>query len=317
MSVKIPARPGPRQDAGFFGPGSMTWEIQSHPMVLLAGLANGAIYTALSSEVSQSVVDHSKQFTDPYARLQETSYWVIASSFADRAEATRAGHWLKGVHKPVKGPDPVSNTEYSPHRADLALAGHCLIFDGNIRIFQAYGRKLSDAEIDQYWQEGLVAARLMGIDTETPVSFNGSTPVPFPQTYAEWLPIYDAYIAPRLNLSAAARKIIDSTGSAFFVPWWGRPLFKVGYWSVLEATVAVMDPNARAIFGRPRGTWRAASTVVAGRLLGRGLALPPVRNTIESSLFGSRSHELLSEARELRRKDHGRSGASHPETAAA
>lgn len=302
MTVKIPARPGPRQDDGFFGPGSLTWEIQGHPMTLLVGAVNAAMYTALSSEVSQAVVDHSKQFTDPYARAQETAYWVVASAFADTAEATRAGKWVQGVHRPVAGRDPVSNTDYSPSRPDLALAGHCLIMDGNIRAFQAYGRKLSDAEIARYWREGLIIARLLGIDTESPVSFNGAAAVPFPQSYEQWLPIYDTAIAPRLNLSAAARKIIDSTESGFFVPWWGRPAYTAAYSATIEATVAVMRPEARAILGKPRSAWQAAAARTAGRQFGRLLDVPAARDGLERGLLGPRCHELLTEARAIQRR---------------
>ncbi len=301
MTAKIPARPGPRKDEGFFGPGSITWEINRHPIVTLVSAINGAAYTALSSETSQAVVDHSKQFTDPIGRATETAYWMVASVFGDRAEATRAGKYVVGKHARVKGSDPVSNTHYSPSRPDLALSGHCLIWDGTVRAYNAYVRELSDEEIDTYWREGLIAARLMGIDTETPVSINGAEPVPFPHTRAEWLAIYEAHIHPRLNLSAAARSIIDSTGSGFFVPWWGRPTFKAGFFAANDLTVAIMDPRARAIYGKPRSAARAAATRAVGRGLARLLELPPVRDAYERGLLGERGHELLCEARAIKR----------------
>lgn len=149
--------------------------------------------------------------------------------FGDRAEATRAGKYVVGKHARVKGSDPVSNTDYSPSRPDLALSAHCLIWDGTVRAYNAYVRELSDAEIDTYWREGLIAAPLMGIDTETPISIDGAEPVPFPHTRAAWLTIYEAHIHPRLNLSAAARSIIDSTGSGLFVPWWAHPTVNAGF----------------------------------------------------------------------------------------
>lgn len=302
MTTKIPARPGPRQDDGFFGPDSVTWEISRHPIVTLVNAMNGAAYTALSSETSQAVVDHSKQFTDPIGRSKESVYWLITSVFGDKADATRAGKWVYGKHTPVKGNDPVSNTKYSPHRPDLALSGHCLIWDGSIRAYEAYVRKLSANEIDQFWREGLIAAQLMGIDTETAVSMFGSAPVPFPHTRAEWLDIYEKHIHPRLNLSSAARSIIDSTGSGFFAPRWARPGFKAAFWASNELMVAVMDPRARAIYGRPRSDLRAASTRAAGRPLARLLELPPVREGFERGLLGERCHELLTEARAIRRR---------------
>lgn len=78
-----PARPGPRKDEGYFGPGSITWESTGTRSWRVSAI-HGAAYTALSSETSQAVVDHSKQFTDPIGRATETAYWMVASVFGVR-----------------------------------------------------------------------------------------------------------------------------------------------------------------------------------------------------------------------------------------
>src|ERR1700733_1663902 len=104
----IPARRGPRRDDGFYGPGSLTWEVVAHPAMIVSGARN-ILYTALISEVAQSVNDHSTWFTDIVSRAQETAYWVYASVFGDTEEARRAGLWVQGKHAKVKGHDPVSH----------------------------------------------------------------------------------------------------------------------------------------------------------------------------------------------------------------
>ena len=292
MSVKIPARPAPRQDAGFFGPESITWEIVGHPVVAVAGMRN-VVYSALSSEVSTAVRDHSKHMVDPLSRVKETAYWVYASVFADTIEARRAGKWVEGLHRKATGYDPVSRTEYSPLRDDLAIAGHCLIWESQLIAYETYVRKLTPAEREQYWIEGLRVPELLGIE-----------PAIIPPTWAAWQEHYESTIVPHMNYSAAAHTLVDFTRSARYVPFWARPVMKLALAGLEELTTATLGPTERAMYGIPRSAARLAVIRAAGRMLAAVAALPPVRDGIELYL-GRRIHEMMNEARSIA-KNHQR-----------
>jgi uncharacterized protein (DUF2236 family) len=284
--VKIPKRPGPRCDQGFFGPESLAWEITGHPVVALAGWRN-AIYTALNSGVSQSVVDHSKQMVDPWSRVQETSYWVFVSVFGDTAEVRRAGKWVEGMHRQATGYDPVAGRDYSPFRPDLAIAGHCLIWDSQLAAYETYVRTLSDAEREQYWHEGLRIPELIGIDPQI-----------MPQTYADWLRYVDEVIRPGLSYSAAGHRIYDFTTSATWVPFWVRPAIRTLFTLIDELTLPTVGPIERTTYGKPRSDWRLALTRYAGHQIVAAAAHPIPRNLIERAL-GTRIHEIMNEARDI------------------
>jgi uncharacterized protein (DUF2236 family) len=287
--MRIPERRGPRADNGFYGPGSMAWEITAHPVITIANLRN-VVYSVLNSEVSQSVLDHSSFRVDPWQRSLETNYWVYASVFGDTEEATRAGMWVQGKHAKVKGHDPVSHTDYSPMRPDLAIAGHCLIWDSNLAAYDSLVRSLSTIERDQYWREGMVSARLIGID-----------PAILPKTYSDWRDYYAREIRPRLNVSAAAYQLLDFTRSATYVPVWARPVVKAGLALAEELTMTTLDPLERGIYGKPRSRLTVAATRRFGHQLAVVANASPVRDAIERT-YGERVHTLLREARAIQRQ---------------
>jgi uncharacterized protein (DUF2236 family) len=287
--MTIPKRHTPRADNGLFGPSSLTWEVMGHPISVI-GASRSAVYTALGSAVAQAVCDHSIFFDDPLTRTQETAYWSYTSVFGDTEEARRAGKWVQGKHAKVVGYDPVSRSDYSPSRPDLAIAGHCLIWDSNLAAFETYVRRLSDSERDIYWREGFLAAQLLDIELST-----------LPQTWDQWRHYYQTHIAPALNYSAAGNRIIISTKAARFAPAWARPLVKAGVWLSQELTLATLSPTERQVFGNPRSAARTALTRQLGALLATLLNTPPLRHPLERSLGGN-AHELLTEARRIQRE---------------
>ncbi len=285
--VNIPKRKGPRQDDGFFGPESLMWEVIGHPVTAI-GLTRGTFYTALSSEVTQAVHDHSKFFTDTVGRAQETAYWLFASAFGDRQEATRAGKWVQGRHAKVKGHDPVTDKQYSAGRPDLAIAGHGLIWDGFRVVYETFVRPFTPAERDRFWQESLIVAELMGID-----------PAIIPPTPQDWHSCYKAEIQPGLCYSTVAAEQVEFTKWGRFAPVPARPAAVVGFRLLLEMTLATLGPIECATLGEPRSELRIAATRRLGREFWRAATLPPVRDQLERA-YGTHVHELLCEARVIK-----------------
>ena len=247
------------------------------------------VYSALSSEVSQAVLDHSKQMSDPIGRARETSYWVYASVFADTQEAARAGKFVQGRHRKVKGHDPISRSEYSPSRPDLAVMAHCLIWESNLLAYETYVREFTAAERERYWQEGMIVAELLEIDVET-----------LPQTWEAWRSYYESEVRPRLNYSAAAQQVIAFTLRGSYLPIWARPLAKLVWKGGMELAFVTVGPVERSLMGGSDSKARTAVVHTAGRVGLRLATVPPIRDALERS-FGGRAHEFLSEGREIAR----------------
>lgn len=292
MAMKIPKRPGPRQDDGFYGPDSVTWQIASHPVFVIAAIRN-VLYTALSSETSQAVVDHSKQFTDPIARGQETMWWAMATVYGDTAEATRAGKFVAAKHRRVRGHDPVSHTEYSPMREDLAIIGHCLIWESLLVAYETYVAELTPRERERYWQESFRAAELIGIDVQT-----------LPQTWEDWRVYYEEELRPTLNYSTAADRIVEGTRTGQGYPGWLAPGMRVVWWLALEFTLPTLQPLERGLLGGSTSAARAKAVRMIGRPAFAIAALAPVRDLVQRA-GGARTQELLKEAREISRRRDG------------
>ncbi len=283
-----PPRPLERKDNGYFGPGSLTWEIMGHPSAII-GAARNTVYSALIPEVSQALIEHGKTLYDPISRAEETAYALYSIAFGDTAEAQRAGRYTLGKHKHVNGTDPVTGSEYSPLREDLAVDAHGIIWESNMIAYETYVRQLSDIEREQYWREGFIQAELIGID-----------PAVLPQTWAAWRQHLADAIRPRFCYSAAAEKVVSFRMGGSYVTPTLRPAVLANVHLVMELVLATVSAEERALFGRSRSGTRIAVTRRVGAVVLAASARPPLRDRVESVL-GPRAHELLAESRRIQK----------------
>ncbi|MFB7718240.1 oxygenase MpaB family protein [Nocardia sp. NPDC056100] len=293
----VPKRAGARRDNGYFGPGSMAWEIAGHPATL-AGMLNGAYIALLFPEVAQSIQDTSVMRVDPLGRGDETMYYVYTAIFGDTEEARRAGKFVQGRHNRVRGHDPVTDTDFTPTRSDLAIVGHGLTWLSLLASYETYVRRLTDDEREKYWQEGLIAAGLLGLEVST-----------MPATYRDWCEVYRRDFFPRMNYSVASEHAFANMHTAAFAPPWARPAIRATVAFVNELTLATFDDTERILL---RGT-RSKTRLAAARLLGRSFfavaALAPVRDLVEQYINRGDIHALLSEARAIEREQKQADGA--------
>ncbi len=287
--ARIPSKIGPRKDDGLFGPESVIWTLGMHPVIVLAGSRNW-LYTLMFSEIAAALDEQGKVYADPRSRGQETMHWAYASVFGDTEDALRAGAWVRGMHAKVNGTDPVTRTEYSPTRPDLARFAFGIIWD-SVRVgYETYVEVLDDLQREQFWQEILRTAEPMGI----PVS-------DLPATWAQWHEYERTVVASRLNYSATSEKIMRYTRNGLGAPAVLKPAASLLIWVGIELTLATMPAQARVVIGYRRTEPRMRITRFVGRGLARVAAIPPLRNLLELAA-GGRAHQLLSEARDIRKR---------------
>jgi uncharacterized protein (DUF2236 family) len=93
------------QDAGYFGPDSVTWAVVGQPLVIVGGLR--ALLLQALHPAAMAVMDARTVFRDePFARIRRTADYVEAVTFGSRAEADAASARVRSLHARLGIDDP-------------------------------------------------------------------------------------------------------------------------------------------------------------------------------------------------------------------
>jgi uncharacterized protein (DUF2236 family) len=152
-------------DEGYFGPRSIVWRVHGDPSGMIGGL-RALLFQALDPPTMAGVAQHSDYRNDSWGRLVRTSHYIMATTYGDRKTADRAAAKVRGIHKHIRGIDPVTGRHYDATDPDLLLWVHAAEVDSFLEGYRAYGRGLSEEEADRYVAEMVTAAELIGIPPE-------------------------------------------------------------------------------------------------------------------------------------------------------
>ena len=251
------------EDAGLFGPGSVTWRVHAHPAMLIGGL-RALILQTLHPHALAGVVQHSDFRERPMHRLRQTATYVATTTFGTTEQARAAGVHVRRVHEHINGIDPVTGGRYSAEDPDTLLWVHCVEVHSFLAAVRAYGVRLGDEEQDAYLAESARVAELVGIPPER-----------VPASRAA-MREYFAAMLPQLCLSLEAKKTIDFVVS----PPMTRELlpYQAPLRVVASAAVGLVPRDLRRLAGIER-MWVAdaatyASVGAAVRVLAAGMRVP-------------------------------------------
>ena len=139
----------------------MTWRINRESVLLLGG--RGALLMQLAHPlVAAGVADHSDFPNGAVRRLRRTLDTMLAIVFGDRATAVATARGVNEVHRKVIGTAP-DGREYSARDPHLMLWVHATLVDSSIRVYEACVARLTDEELERYYEETKVTAALFGI----------------------------------------------------------------------------------------------------------------------------------------------------------
>jgi uncharacterized protein (DUF2236 family) len=157
-------------DPGLFGPESVTWRVQSDPIMWVAGL-RALLLQAVHPAAMAGVIDHSDFRADPWGRLFRTADYVGTVTFGSTEEVETAGARVRGVHAKVRGIDGRSGRTYSARDPHLLTWVHCCEVESFLTTFQRAGGGLTRSEVDEFYAEQTRAAAVVGLDpTKVPAS---------------------------------------------------------------------------------------------------------------------------------------------------
>lgn len=165
---------GPRPDAGYFGPDSVSWKVWGHPVISIAGI-RGSIVAVFDPKGAAGVDQHSSYVADPLGRVRRSNMFFVQAVFGDTASAQKIGKWLFNRHSTINGVVPDSGERYVANVPETLLWVYVTGWHGLLECYQRFcapGDRLTDAEIRQFYQESLITADLLGL----PPKYVPSTP---------------------------------------------------------------------------------------------------------------------------------------------
>ena len=225
----IPEQPA---DDGFFGPASVAWRISGDLSAPVAGL-RALMIQALHPLAMAGVDQHSDWRADPVGRLAATSAYLATITFGDRGAAERAAARVRRIHERVTGVDRETGKPYAAGDPDLLLWVHAALVDSNLAAREMFGSALTPAEADDYIEEMVVAAELVGVPAEL-----------VPDSRAA-LAKYLAWMQPQLLSTAAAR---ESMAYLLDPPGLDAELAEI-WQDIREATLISLPEWARQMYG--------------------------------------------------------------------
>jgi len=157
---------GTDQDLGYFGPDSVSWQVDREITVLFGG-ARALLLQAAHPLVVAGVNQTGMYDRNPWRRLQRTLVLTYAMTFGKRAEAHAAADKINEVHARIHGVDPVTGERYDALDPHLLRYVHATLIDSALLFEELTIGKLDDAGRQRFHEEQMLAAELVRIPKET------------------------------------------------------------------------------------------------------------------------------------------------------
>jgi uncharacterized protein (DUF2236 family) len=141
-------------DPGLFGPDSMSWRIHADPSATVGGV-RALLLQGLHPEAMAGVEAHSIYREDPWGRLFRTAEYIAVITFGTTAEANSAATKVRELHKRLGLDKP-----------EWLLWVHAGFTDSLLDSAIRSGMPISPSQADQYVREQVMAARLIGYESD-------------------------------------------------------------------------------------------------------------------------------------------------------
>jgi uncharacterized protein (DUF2236 family) len=161
-----PGGPAPEYDgeAGLFGPESVTWRLHAEPLMGVAGL-RAMLLQALHPVAVAAFEEHFTYQRDIWGRLAGTAEYVAVTTFGSATQAMLAASRVRAIHARVRGTLP-NGVEYAADDPQLLAWVHCCLVASFLEVLTRGGVTLAGTEQDQYIEEQVKAAMLVGLEPD-------------------------------------------------------------------------------------------------------------------------------------------------------
>jgi len=223
----------PREDLGYFGPESVSWQVHREVTVLFGG-ARAVLMQAAHPLVIAGARETGMYERNPWKRLQRTLMLTYAITFGSKAEAQAAADRINEVHARVKGIDPVTGLPYDALDPKLLLWVHACLVDSALLFERLTVGRLDHEGRQRFLEEQLLAAEMVGIP-------GAMVPPTVPALGAYVREVIDSGI---LSVTDAARRVADLFRDPPSDAQW-RPVLG----AVSRLAFATLPPALRDLYG--------------------------------------------------------------------
>jgi uncharacterized protein (DUF2236 family) len=220
-------------DLGYFGPGSVSWQVHREVTVLFGG-ARAVLMQAAHPLVIAGARETGFYERNPWRRLQRTLVLTYTITFGTRAEADAAAERINEVHARVKGVDPVTGLQYDGLDPELLLYVHACLVDSALLFEAATVGRLDDAGRQRFHEEQMLSAEMVRIR-------RSEIPPTVPELRAYLQAVYDSRI---LYVGDAAERVAALFRDPPREAEW-RPVL-VG---VSRLAFGTLPPELRSLYG--------------------------------------------------------------------
>lgn len=235
----------PREQAPELIPpkGGVTWRIAGD-FRLFSASAYALLLQVTHPTVGAGVSQHSNFKEDPWGRLLRTLDYTSSVIFGGPDLAWEIGRRVREMHKEIKGVRPDGERYHALEPGPYAWV-HATLAEAIIRAHRRFcSPRLSDAEIDVFWQEWRRMGRLIGVRYRD-----------LPETWPGLVAYFDRMVEAELENTAAAQDVIatlfDPTAPP--IPWMTDGLWKAMAWPVSKVdalgTFGLLPPVLRERLG--------------------------------------------------------------------
>jgi uncharacterized protein (DUF2236 family) len=243
---RLPGEPG----HGFFGPGSITWQVNRESAVFL-GAGRAALLQLSHPWVAAALAQHSNLLNDAMGRFHSTFRVLYTMLFGTRSQATEASKQLYRLHTGIRGELP-SGEHYEANEVAALRWVYATLVESAIMAYEFVLPPLTLSERGQYYAESKRMAALFGISAQA-----------LPKDWTEFLRYTaEMFASPQLCVDAGAlalgRSVMSGAGTWLRPPHWYEAL--TSYW---------MPERLRAAFALPFGAREEEAVHRARRWLPR------------------------------------------------
>jgi uncharacterized protein (DUF2236 family) len=162
----------------YFDDSSMLRRIHREMAVAFSG-PRALLMQATHPVAFEGFFAHTGALDEPYKRLARTAQVLDTIGFGSRADADRATHRVRAMHKQVRGKlaKPAgrfpAGTPYAADDPALLLWVLATLVDSALVVYERYVASLSHDEREAYWQDYRVIGALFGLkDAEMPATID-------------------------------------------------------------------------------------------------------------------------------------------------
>jgi uncharacterized protein (DUF2236 family) len=221
------------------GPGSLTWQLAGDTRSLLL-IGRSGVLQNMHPAVSQALLDHSKYFADPIARISRSIGPILGVIFDEEPEGTAKS--VRDWHKPIRAK---KGAEYQYRALDPSVFywTHATFVEANIATQELFGTPLTRGQLEQLYRESITWWRRYGMSM-----------APVPENYEAFRAYWKGMFLDGLEATPVALDAIESATMPVAPPGvpervWNVVGERAAVYGAQWITKATLPPEAREILG--------------------------------------------------------------------